>query len=193
MVPMDHDELVKATRPIVHGCVRRAGLGRDVVDDLVQEVLFKYLKTWRAPDAPDNPAAWLQRAATNAVIDYVRMDQRRPADNFAADGDDPLSLLMATLRAAGTPSLVVVADTLWQDALALVPDQDADLLRRRFMDGVPAADLATESGITRAAIDQRTARAKKRMQAALVKRPDLVAALRSGHQHAYLSDHGARH
>jgi RNA polymerase sigma factor (sigma-70 family) len=190
---MDHDELVSATRTIVRGCVRHAGLGPDAIDDLVQEVLFKYLKAWRAPDAPDNPAAWLQRAAANAVIDHVRVDQRRPADNFAPEGDDPLSLLMATLRAAGTPSLVVVADTVWKDALALVPPQDAELLRRRFMDGVPAADLATEYGVNGAAIDQRTARAKKRAQTALAKRPDLVAALRSAHQHTYLSDHGARH
>lgn len=150
------------------------------------------MKAWPGPDAPDNPDAWLQRAANNAVIDYLREGQRRPADNFAPDGDDPLSLLMATLRAAGTPSLVVVADTVWQDALALVSDQDADLLRRRFMDAVPAADLAAEYGVSRAAVDQRTARAKKRMQAALAKRPDLVMALQSAHQHTYLSDRGAR-
>ena len=151
MEPMDHDELVKVTQKIVRGGVRRAGLRQDATDDLVQDVLFKYLKAWPGPDAPDNPAAWLQRAANNAVIDYLREGQRRPADNFAPDGDDPLSLLMATLRAAGTPSLVVVADTVWQDALALVSDQDADLLRRRFMDAVPAADLAAEYGVSRAA------------------------------------------
>ncbi|SFJ41917.1 RNA polymerase sigma factor [Nocardioides psychrotolerans] len=189
---MEHDELVMVTQKIVRGGVRRAGLPQDAIDDLVQDVLFKYLNRWPHPDAPGNPAAWLQRAANNAVIDYLRRDQRRPAVNFAPDGDDPLSLLMATLRAAGTPSLGVVADAVWQDALALVSDQDAAVLRRRFMDAVPAADLAAEYGVSRAVIDQRTARAKKRIQAALTKRPDLVTALQSPHQHTYLSDRGVR-
>lgn len=192
MKVMDATDLTALAQQVVRGPARRAGLDRDAIEDVVQEVVLKYLQAWPGPDVPDNPAAWIQRVAVNAVTDQLRQGQRRPADNFAPDGDDPLSLLMATLRAAGTPSLVVVADAVWQDALALVSDQDADVLRRRFMDAVPAADLAAEYGVSRAVIDQRTARAKKRIKAALAKRPDLVAALQSAHQHTYLSDRGVR-
>ncbi|MGY2702562.1 DNA-directed RNA polymerase specialized sigma24 family protein [Nocardioides sp. HB32] len=155
-------------------------------------MLFKYLRAWPGTDEPDNPAAWLQRAAGNAVIDHLRQGIRKPADNFGEGGDDPVALLMATLRAAGTPSLAVVGDGVCKAALDLVPAADADVLRRRFVDGVSAADLATEYGVSRAAIDQRVARAKARMRDALADRPDLVAALQSGHQHVYLSDHRFR-
>lgn len=180
------------TQQIVRGQASRAGLDAHAIDDVTQEVLFKYLRAWPGIDEPDNPAAWLQRTAGNAVIDYLRQGQRKPADNFGEGGDDPVALLMATLRAAGTPSLVVVGDGVWQAALGLVSDADADVLQRRFMDGVSAADLAAEYGVSRAAIDQRTARAKARIRTALSDRPDLVAALQSGHQHAYLSDHRFR-
>lgn len=177
---------------IVRGQAGRAGLDAHAIDDVTQEVLFKYLRAWPGTDEPDNPAAWLQRAAGNAVIDHLRQDQRKPADKFGPGGDDPVALLMATLRAAGTPSLAVVADDVWQAALDLVSDADADVLRRRFMDGVSAADLAAEYGVSRAAIDQRAARAKLRIRDSLAQRPDLVAALKSGHQHTYLSDHRFR-
>jgi RNA polymerase sigma factor (sigma-70 family) len=189
---MDHDELVTLTRQIVRGRARRYGLDHDVVDDLVQNVLVKYLKAWPGPQGPDNPGAWVQHAANNAAIDHLRRNQRQPADQFAPGGDDPLALLMATLRTVGTPSNQIVGDAVWQDALALLSEPDADLLRRRYIDAVPAADLAAEQGVSRAVIDQRTARAKKQMRAALAKRPDLVTALQSKHQHGYLSDHRFR-
>lgn len=189
---MDHVDLMALAQRIVRGQAGRAGLDAHAIDDLTQEVLIKYLHAWPGADEPDNPAAWIQRAAGNAVIDHLRRGKRKPAQNFGAGGDDPVALLMATLRAAGTPSLVVVGDDVWQAALQLVSSADADVLRRRFLDGVSAADLAAEYGVSRAAIDQRTARAKARMRDALADRPDLVAALQSGHQHAYLSDHRFR-
>ncbi len=189
---MDFAELMALTDRIVRRSARRARWGRDDIDDLIQTVLMKYLQTWRDTDGPDNPAAWLQRATSNAMIDQLRANRRRPADPFAPNGDDPLSNLIATLRAAGGPSRIVMNDAIWQDALALVPKRDAELLQRRFMDRVPAADLAAELNVSRNVIDQRTARAKKRIQAALAQRPDLITALKTGHQHAYHSDHRFR-
>src|SRR4051794_31735547 len=100
LTAMDHDELVTMAQQIVRALARRAGLDRHAEEDLTQEVLFKYLKTWPGSETPDNPAAWLQRTAGNTVIDFLRLGKRQPADNFAPDGDDPMSLLMATLRAA---------------------------------------------------------------------------------------------
>lgn len=189
---MDHDELMTKAQRIVRAQVRRAGLDRDVVDDLTQELLVKYLQAWPGTDEPDNPAAWLQHAAGNVVIDRVRTNKRKPADNYGQGGDDPVALLVATLRAAGPTSLPVVNDGVWQAALGLIPPADADILRDRFMGGTSAAELADELGISRAAVDQRVARAKARIREALAERPDLVEALQSAHQHAYLSDNRFR-
>ncbi|MBK7141807.1 MAG: sigma-70 family RNA polymerase sigma factor [bacterium] len=53
----------------------RFGLGRiDLVEDVVQETLLRALKTWPNHGIPENPAAWLYRAAHNLAIDQIRRE-----------------------------------------------------------------------------------------------------------------------
>lgn len=192
LLAMDDVELMSLAQRIVRKSAARFGLDQHVVEDLAQEVLARYFAEWGRSKAPNNPPAWLQRVADNAINDHMRQGQRRPADGFAPGGDDAVAMLVATLRAngtAGAASLMPVKEALLDEVFALVSQADAAVLKRRFADGTPAADLAAEYGITRAAIDQRTARAKKRMANALKGRPDLLDALKSGHQHPYQSDH----
>src|SRR3712207_4793107 len=40
--------------------------------DLVQDTLLQALHTWRFTGLPDNPPAWLHRAAKNKAIDFLR-------------------------------------------------------------------------------------------------------------------------
>ncbi len=53
------------------------GLGRlNLAEDVVQDVLCQALQTWPTHGLPDNPSAWLMRAARNRAIDLVRRDDR---------------------------------------------------------------------------------------------------------------------
>jgi len=41
-------------------------------EDIVQDTILKALQTWRYGKIPDNPSAWLYRAAKNNAIDLIR-------------------------------------------------------------------------------------------------------------------------
>ena len=47
------------------------------IEDVVQESLFKAMKIWPFKGVPDHPQAWLIRTAGNALIDKLRIDQRK--------------------------------------------------------------------------------------------------------------------
>jgi RNA polymerase sigma-70 factor (ECF subfamily) len=54
-----------------------------LAEDVVQDTLVQALETWRFGRVPDNPAAWLQRAARNRAIDLIRRERTRR--RFAPD------------------------------------------------------------------------------------------------------------
>ena len=54
---------------------RILGLGRlDLAEDVVQDTLCRAMETWTVHGVPDNPSAWLMRAARNRAIDLIRRD-----------------------------------------------------------------------------------------------------------------------
>lgn len=44
-------------------------------EDIVQDTILKALQTWRYGKIPENPEAWLYRAAKNNAIDIIRRDK----------------------------------------------------------------------------------------------------------------------
>ncbi|MGN6476354.1 MAG: RNA polymerase sigma factor [Flavipsychrobacter sp.] len=59
----------------------------ETAEDAVQDILIKALKTWQAKGIPDNPEAWLFRAAKNKAIDIIRKNRRQQT---FMPGIDPL-------------------------------------------------------------------------------------------------------
>src|SRR5579862_1632506 len=46
-----------------------------LAEDVVQEALTRALQTWPFYGAPENPAAWIMRAARNLALDVVRREK----------------------------------------------------------------------------------------------------------------------
>lgn len=58
---------------MVAGLCRVLGPARlDLVEDVVQDAMLRALRTWPADGVPDNPEAWVFRAARNLAIDRLR-------------------------------------------------------------------------------------------------------------------------
>src|SRR4051794_7699441 len=55
----------------------------EVAEDVVQEILCHALEVWKYHPLPDEPAAWLMRAARNRAIDHIR--QQKVRQRFAPD------------------------------------------------------------------------------------------------------------
>ncbi len=61
---------------LVARLTRRYGVTRlDQVEEAVQTALLRAVSSWSRQGAPDNPAAWLTRAAHNALVDELRRAQ----------------------------------------------------------------------------------------------------------------------
>ncbi len=48
----------------------------DLIEDAVQEALYKAAKMWSYKPMPDNPSAWLYRVASNQLIDQLRREKK---------------------------------------------------------------------------------------------------------------------
>lgn len=48
----------------------------ETAQDIVQDTLLQAMNTWSYNGLPDNPAAWLMKAAKNRAIDYLRRKKR---------------------------------------------------------------------------------------------------------------------
>ncbi|PCE66694.1 hypothetical protein B7P33_05230 [Sediminicola luteus] len=55
----------------------------NLAEDVVQEALISALETWKYKGMPDNPKAWLYRAAKNKAIDILRKEKRVHAFDFS--------------------------------------------------------------------------------------------------------------
>ena len=52
-------------------------------EDVVQDVLLRAVELWKFHPPPDDPTAWLMRAARNRAIDLIRAERTRM--RFAPD------------------------------------------------------------------------------------------------------------
>src|SRR5258705_11318229 len=48
----------------------------ETAHDIVQDVLLQAMNTWSYNGVPDNPAAWLYRAAKNKAVDFLRREKK---------------------------------------------------------------------------------------------------------------------
>ena len=181
---MESHELFELARPVVSRRGRASGLSPEDREDLLQDVLAKYHSTWTVGQ-PDNVEAWLETATRNAIVDRVRVAERRPAALYAEGSDDPLALAVAAMRSSLATSDQPVRASVVRKVFGMIPDSDAELMHQRYIQGGTAAELAAELGISVANLDQRTTRANRRLREALIDRPDLVAELRAPHPRVY--------
>src|SRR4051812_21228461 len=75
-------------------------------EDVVQDTLIQAMQTWKLTGPPENPAAWLFRAAKNKAIDVIRRQRHTLSFDFS-DHEKILLNSEYTLAAA--------METLWQE------------------------------------------------------------------------------
>jgi RNA polymerase sigma factor (sigma-70 family) len=187
------EDVRRVAQRIVEVRGRSFGLSSEDREDVLQEVLVKYVRAWPGDPDPANVEAWLETATGRLITDRWRAEQRRPAAAVVQDTDgDPYDAVADFVEVARSrqPSMPAVGDAVINQVFGLLPPADADLLQRRLVDDVEPADLGDDLGISRAAVDQRVSRARARLKAALVAQPELLAELQAGHPHVY--DRGRR-
>lgn len=149
-----------------------AGVARMVRDiglaeELAGDALVAALETWPAAGAPDNPGAWLMRAAKNAALDRLRRDKllREKLQQIGLD----LEAREATIVPDFVDSLDAARSGLGDDLLRLmfiachtVLSKEARLaLTLKLIAGLSTHEIARAFLVPEPTIAQRIVRAKR--------------------------------
>lgn len=127
-------------------------------DDVVQSVMVKLLERRGEIDA-DSVQAWLFTVTRNAVTEYYR--RHRPSVDLDSFGDvaetdavDPADRAIGQLSDCLDPML------------RMLPDSDADVLRRIDLQGEAQTELAASLGVPLSTLKSRVQRARTKLRSA---------------------------
>ena len=133
----------------------------ELAEDVVQETLLRALEIWKYDRIPDNPAAWLARAARNRALDVIRRE--RTARRFAPELS---ALLDSEWTAAATVDEVIFRGELSDDTLRMMvacchPELASETqaaLILKILCGFSVRELAAAFLTTTAAVEKRLSR-----------------------------------
>jgi RNA polymerase sigma factor (sigma-70 family) len=143
---------------------RLVGVGNlDLVDDVVQDSLLQAMEVWKFGRLPDNPAAWLMRAARNRAIDVIR--RQRTVRRFAPEVADQLSTewaLHSTVDSAFLESEIADSELRLMFALCdgRLPGQTQVMVILKYLCGFGVPELSQAFLTGEAAVEKRLARAR---------------------------------
>jgi RNA polymerase sigma-70 factor (ECF subfamily) len=129
--------------PIVHGLLL-ARVGRDEVEDLVQDV---FLTAWRRLDGLRDPAAfggWIATIARNRATDFHRRtaDFVELPDNLESPGTPPGNRDAAFAETSAPTARAALA------AIRSLPDAYRETLILRLVEGLSGPEIAERTGLT---------------------------------------------
>jgi RNA polymerase sigma factor (sigma-70 family) len=140
-----------------------------LAEDVVQEALARALQIWPFQGVPDNPSAWLMRAARNLALDVVRRQK-----NFR---DKEAEIVRVMERPEASPDQIVVLDReIADDRLRMmfvcchpvVPAEAQIALALNTLCGFNVTEISRAFLTTDAAIAKRLTRAKQKIREAKV-------------------------
>lgn len=147
--------------PAVLGFLSRAVGDRTAAEDVLQEV---FTDAWRRADRYDpgraSLATWLMVIARSRAVDHLRRRVPEPRDTTlpgaldeAEDPETSTEALMGRWRVAAL--------------LAVLPDEEARVLRMRFHLGLTQSEIAEQTGMPIGTVKTRMNRALTRLRAVL--------------------------
>jgi RNA polymerase sigma-70 factor (ECF subfamily) len=149
----------------------------DLADDAMQDAFAKALKHWPLDGLPDNPAAWITRAARNCLIDLLRRERTRRVVSLSQgwsgnekdhadpatleDGSATLDMLDKRLDSSIEDDRLRLIFTCCHPAL----NSEAQVaLTLRTLGGLTTPEIARAFLIPVAAVAQRIVRAKRKIK-----------------------------
>ncbi len=122
-------------------------------EDLLQDVLFDFVRAYRLPEPIEQAAAWLFRVARNRLIDRFRKNRSMPATETLSrsdidESDYWLDLALPPIdtgpEAMYARSAVLMA---MQQALDELPPEQREVFIAHELDGQSFKDIAARTGV----------------------------------------------
>jgi RNA polymerase sigma factor (sigma-70 family) len=134
-------ELFDYFAPRINAYLQRLGMKQGTAEDLAQDVMLTlWQKAHLFDPAKSSLSTWLFRVARNRRIDVLRRDR-----SGLIDPHDPIFLPSAP-EPADTGMDAAKRDTRVRLAMAELPEEQLDLVRLAFFDGLSHTEIAEQTG-----------------------------------------------
>lgn len=161
---MDHDEIKEQflavydqySDDIFRFCTLKVS-GREVAQDITQEVFTRYWQQLRVGTDIGNDRALLYTIARNLVIDWYRKRKEQSLDMLAEEGFEFASDDHGSIKQHAEMREVL-------DVIKTLDESSREALTLRFVDGFSPREIAALSGETANAVSVRINRALKKVQ-----------------------------
>jgi RNA polymerase sigma factor (sigma-70 family) len=145
-------------QPRLRSFIRSRVANREDAVDILQDVMFQWLKT--VADAAANPienlSAWLYKTARNLIINHGVKRRETLIDDYRDDDEAALEEFSEALfsegeEASSSPETVYLRALVWEEleaALAELPAEQREVFELTELDGIPVKDIAAATGVS---------------------------------------------
>lgn len=145
-------EAIETEQTRLRNFIRRRVPDREDAEDILQEVFYELIETYRLMKPIEQVGAWLFRVARNRIIDLFRKKKTESLNQPAAirEEDDELSLEDLLPSEEIGPEEAYARGVLLEaldDALEELPAEQRDIFIAHEFEGKSFKELAEESGI----------------------------------------------
>jgi RNA polymerase sigma factor (sigma-70 family) len=146
-------EAIETEQTRLRNFIRRRVPVREDAEDILQEVFYELIETYRLMKPVEQVGAWLFRVARNRIIDLFRKRKTKSLNEPVAireEGDDELSLEDLLPSEEAGPEEAYARGVLLEaldDALEELPAEQRDVFIAHEFEGKSFKELAEETGI----------------------------------------------
>lgn len=162
--------VIEHQQKVYNICLRMTGNEQDAYD-LSQE---SFLKAWKGLETFQFESAfstWLYRLTSNACLDFLRAQKRRPTTSLTTEDDDGETVQIDVEDAAPTPEQAVLAAEdreMLKAALDAIDDEARAIITLRVIDGLSYEQIAAVLGIKEGTVKSRLSRAREKLKKKLL-------------------------
>ncbi|MBI5595068.1 MAG: sigma-70 family RNA polymerase sigma factor [Elusimicrobia bacterium] len=147
-------------------CLSLTGNPADA-DEAAQEALLKAYRSLSAYRSEASFSTWLHRIAYNACMDFLRARSRRPAESWDALLEAEGERLERLLQGDPDPAKAAEAADLVARLLALLPEEQREVLVLCEMQGFTYEEIAASMGCSVDSVKARLRRARRTLEEGL--------------------------
>lgn len=141
------DDIVKDHVPKLHSYVRGRVSNRDDAEDIVQDTLYQFVRTFHVLDNPiAHVSSWLYTVAHNLIINKGKKHREETDESFMSDLSE---IMMADDR--DNPDIRMLRSMVWEElkkALAMLPDEQREAIVMTEINGMTVKEAAEKMGVS---------------------------------------------
>src|SRR5580692_3404286 len=144
--------VVQRERGPLRNFVRKRVPDAGDAEDILQDVLYELVRTYRLMHPVEHASAWLYRVARNRIIDFVRKKRPEAVEDLRAPGADDDAFTLEDLLPSpdAGPEAAYARSVLLQElnaAIEELPEEQREVFIAHEIEGRSFKELAEDTGV----------------------------------------------